>query len=210
MNQCDVIRDLLTLYADGLTSISSNEMIEEHLQSCDDCKSVLEQYNQPIIVEPFPQKEVDYLKKVKKRIVAERIRLLIIATAISLIIPTGFLTNPLRFVGIVSGIWLILFLLSKAFSKLVFKKSLLIIATAISLIAGLLTIKKGAFEHIYYFGFPNTFLTLHRPISEFPAGLGINPIQFVANVGVIWLILFLLSEAFRKIVLMVRKKKDVA
>ena len=85
---------------------------------------------------------------------------------------------------------------------------LLILATVISLFAGVLTIKEGDFEHVFYFGFPDAFITLHRHISVFPAGLGINPLQFVANVGVIWLILFYLSKAFRKLVLIVRKKKD--
>ncbi|MDO9492113.1 hypothetical protein [Acetobacterium sp.] len=88
------------------------------------------------------------------------------------------------------------------------KVRLLIFATAISLHAGVFTIKEGNVEHVLYFGFPDAFLTLHRHISEFPAGAGINPLQFVANVGVIWLILFYLPKIFRKLVLMVRKKKD--
>ncbi len=88
------------------------------------------------------------------------------------------------------------------------KVRLLILATAISLLAGMFTIRAGDFDDVFYFGFPDTFITLHRYISEFPAGLGINPVQFIGNICVIWLILFYLSKAFRKLVLMVQKKKD--
>lgn len=88
------------------------------------------------------------------------------------------------------------------------KVRLLILATAISLLAGVFTIRAGDFEHVFYFGFPGAFITLHQYNSAFPAGLGINPLQFVGNVGIIWLILFCLSKAFRKLALMVRKKKD--
>ncbi|MDK2942099.1 MAG: hypothetical protein PWP56_1612 [Acetobacterium sp.] len=88
------------------------------------------------------------------------------------------------------------------------KVRLLILAVAISLFAGVFIIREGNFEYVFYFGFPDAFISLHRHISEFPAGLGINPLQFVANVGVIWLILFYLPKAFRKLVLIVRKKKD--
>ena len=39
---CEVIRDLLPLYADDVCSGSSRQMIEEHLEECPDCAAVLE------------------------------------------------------------------------------------------------------------------------------------------------------------------------
>lgn len=39
---CDVIRDLLPLYAEGLASESSRKMVENHLESCQSCKNELE------------------------------------------------------------------------------------------------------------------------------------------------------------------------
>ena len=39
---CEVIRDLLPLYADDVCSGSSRQMIEEHLTECPDCAAVLE------------------------------------------------------------------------------------------------------------------------------------------------------------------------
>ncbi len=38
---CDVIRDLLPLYADSACSGKSREMVEEHLQECPDCRDLV-------------------------------------------------------------------------------------------------------------------------------------------------------------------------
>ena len=72
MKQCDIIQDLLMLHVDGLSSASSDEMIEEHLRSCDECKDTLEKLKQPISVKTFSQKEIDYLIKVKMRLFITR------------------------------------------------------------------------------------------------------------------------------------------
>lgn len=49
---CDIIRDLLPLYADHLTSEASNALVEEHLCECPDCKNELEQMQRPVPVRP--------------------------------------------------------------------------------------------------------------------------------------------------------------
>ena len=87
------------------------------------------------------------------------------------------------------------------------KARLLILATILSFVFGVLTIKKGAVEHVFNFGFPGTFITLNKQLHELPTGLGINPIQFAGNVIIIYLILFYLSKAFHRLVLTIRKKK---
>ena len=40
--ECEVIRDLLPLYADDVCSQTSRELIEEHLHDCPECSAVLE------------------------------------------------------------------------------------------------------------------------------------------------------------------------
>lgn len=40
---CDVIRDLLPLYLEGIASEGSCKLIEEHISCCESCKAVLEQ-----------------------------------------------------------------------------------------------------------------------------------------------------------------------
>lgn len=47
---CDVIRDLLPLYAEGLASESSKKLVEEHLAQCENCRRVLEELKKPPVV----------------------------------------------------------------------------------------------------------------------------------------------------------------
>ena len=67
--KCDIIKDLLPLYIDGLTSEASNQEIKAHLAECVDCSS---HYQEMIsdIKDPLPvpnNKEVDFLKKIKRK-----------------------------------------------------------------------------------------------------------------------------------------------
>ena len=40
---CDIIRDLLPLYAEHITSEATNALVEEHLAECEACRAELEQ-----------------------------------------------------------------------------------------------------------------------------------------------------------------------
>lgn len=46
---CDVIRDLLPLYHDDICSPDTRELVEAHIQTCEDCKRELEKYTTEII-----------------------------------------------------------------------------------------------------------------------------------------------------------------
>ena len=41
--QCEIVQDLLPLYVDGACSEASAEMINEHLETCADCRAIYEQ-----------------------------------------------------------------------------------------------------------------------------------------------------------------------
>ena len=41
---CNIVRDLLPLYADGETSEATSEMIKEHLSECEECRKALHHY----------------------------------------------------------------------------------------------------------------------------------------------------------------------
>ena len=43
MMKCEIIRDLLPSYVDGLTSEESNREITAHVAECAPCKEILEQ-----------------------------------------------------------------------------------------------------------------------------------------------------------------------
>ena len=68
---CDVIRDLLPLYADKACSEKSREMVEEHLKECPDCRNMVSMLLNTIIEESLTtEKEsvIDYgLRQFKRR-----------------------------------------------------------------------------------------------------------------------------------------------
>lgn len=64
--RCEVVRDLLPTYVDGLTSDVTNEEIASHLSSCKECEKLYNEMKEPIET-PMEAKEMDYLKKVKQR-----------------------------------------------------------------------------------------------------------------------------------------------
>lgn len=53
--ECDIIRDLLPLYADGLASEASSSQINAHTARCPACRKLLEEMTAPM--EPEPQDE---------------------------------------------------------------------------------------------------------------------------------------------------------
>jgi len=68
---CDIIKDLLPLYHDGVCSEESRNIIEEHLKDCDDCKNYLENINKEISnYNNAPKEEqvkINILKKLRKK-----------------------------------------------------------------------------------------------------------------------------------------------
>jgi hypothetical protein len=66
---CEIVRDLLPSYADGLTCETTNEALREHLEGCAACREALAAMRAPEAA-PLPEpdrKELDFLKKTRKR-----------------------------------------------------------------------------------------------------------------------------------------------
>lgn len=62
---CNVIQDLLPLYADDVVSEESRELVEQHLKYCPECRQILSDIQTTI---PIPQYTDDTaLKKIKKK-----------------------------------------------------------------------------------------------------------------------------------------------
>ena len=68
---CNIIRDLLPLYADDACSDESRELVEEHLQECADCGSMLERLKDSEIEDGLKSEKSDVIeygaRKFKKR-----------------------------------------------------------------------------------------------------------------------------------------------
>ncbi len=69
--ECEVIRDLLPLYADDVCSAGSRKMVEEHLEECAECTKVLEQLRTHEIEEGLKEEKnqvIEYqAKKFRRR-----------------------------------------------------------------------------------------------------------------------------------------------
>lgn len=66
MMNCEIIRDLLPLYADHLTSESSNRQIEDHIKTCPECRRLRNEMCAPMEPEPV-ETQVQILERVYKR-----------------------------------------------------------------------------------------------------------------------------------------------
>ena len=70
---CDIIRDLLPLYVEHITSEASNALVEEHLAECEACRAELEQMEQPVPVRPEAQPDAP-LRRIRAALQRRSIR----------------------------------------------------------------------------------------------------------------------------------------
>ena len=65
--KCEVVRDLLPLYIDKLTSEDSNKEIEKHLKSCKECYRYYQEMTGEIEdISKIPKEELRDVKVIKK------------------------------------------------------------------------------------------------------------------------------------------------
>lgn len=92
---CDVIKDLLPLYVEDLASADTRILVEEHLSSCNNCKTEYEKLrssdNFKTEMNMLP------LKKLQKNLNNRKIRIILFSIMLTLAIVTitiGYLTSP--------------------------------------------------------------------------------------------------------------------
>lgn len=91
---CDVTKDLLASYLDGVCSEESRGLVEEHLQECDSCKRFVEQVREQELGKDAVK--VDYLKRVR-RFVKIRVWLgVALALVMAFVGHPGILYQPLN------------------------------------------------------------------------------------------------------------------
>ena len=106
--KCDVIKDLLVLYAEDMCSDETKVMVEEHLENCEKCKKQLENYKKKLEVEkkadtePQKENELKPMKKVKKKLFWGRAKIAILSVFIAII----FIIIGGLFYGQMSNNWL--------------------------------------------------------------------------------------------------------
>ena len=92
---CDVIRDLLPMYAEGLTSEASNRLIEEHLEECTVCRGIARQMMEPIeaVQAEIPDPILTLIKQKKKT--RRRVILACVCTALIVFLGCGSTWKPI-------------------------------------------------------------------------------------------------------------------
>lgn len=85
---CGVVRDLLPSYVENLLGEDSREAVERHLKTCPACTAQMKVMASPAAEAEEAAKEVDYLRRVKKRTV-KRIVLAVLCTAAVLLAAAG-------------------------------------------------------------------------------------------------------------------------
>ena len=94
---CEIIKDLLPLYHDGVCSNESKALVDEHLAECDNCKSELQTMNEIIPINNTAQNlsEAETLKGLSKKWKRGKLRSFstgVIATIIALALIALFIT----------------------------------------------------------------------------------------------------------------------
>ena len=72
---CEIIKDLLPLYIDGVCSDESRKAVEEHLAECDECKAFFAEMKQDEITvdEQHEDIKIRSLKNIRKRILQRQL-----------------------------------------------------------------------------------------------------------------------------------------
>lgn len=88
-NECNIIRDILPLYIEGIASEDTVDFVEEHLEKCEECRLELENMKNPNELEKYTtniqNNDVVSLKTLKKKWKCQQIALICLTSFITMI-----------------------------------------------------------------------------------------------------------------------------
>lgn len=100
-NECNIVRDLLPLYIENMTSEETREFVEAHLSKCPECNefytSMIDKGEEDI-ADQEAQKKILPLRLVKRKLLYKRIVTYVVAGVISLAILIGAGTLAYNFI----------------------------------------------------------------------------------------------------------------
>lgn len=85
-NECTIVQDLFPLYEEDLLQLETKQFIEEHLKSCQKCRSIAQQSQIPLPTEVKPGKNS---KKMIRKITVKLTTIQIFFVAIAFILAMG-------------------------------------------------------------------------------------------------------------------------
>lgn len=87
--ECEIVQDLLFGYQDGTLHEASKDLVEEHLKKCEECRRIFSEMKKDEIEvdkKEEQEQEIDYLKKVNKKMSRKNSLLMVIGTILGIII----------------------------------------------------------------------------------------------------------------------------
>lgn len=94
-SKCNLIRDILPLYAEDMVSTDTREFVSEHLEHCKECRAELEHMRKP--AEFITDAEIVPLKRIKKELFFKRLQTVFFTAILACALVTvafGILTSP--------------------------------------------------------------------------------------------------------------------
>lgn len=90
--KCEVVRDLIPLYDEGLCSDESAALVEEHIKTCDACKALLEKLPKTELPKA-DENDIKPFAKVKRKLRTRIVILIVLGVVLlAVLIPVGYLT----------------------------------------------------------------------------------------------------------------------
>ena len=87
-HNCEIVRDLLPLYAEHIASPASTALVEEHLAECPACRAELQRMEKPVPVQPEPQPDAP-LKTIKIALTRRRLHTVLCTLLVVLAVGLG-------------------------------------------------------------------------------------------------------------------------
>ena len=82
-HNCEIVRDLLPLYAEQIASPASTALVEEHLAECPACRAELQRMEKPVTVQPEPQADAP-LKTIQIALTRRRVHTILVTLLVVL------------------------------------------------------------------------------------------------------------------------------
>ena len=84
--ECEIVQDLIFGYCDGTLNPASKELVEKHLVKCEECKKVYEEIKKDKKIDDDDKIEIDYLKRVNKKLKRKKFLIVIFSICIVLLV----------------------------------------------------------------------------------------------------------------------------
>ena len=84
--ECEIVQDLIFGYCDGILNPASKELVEKHLVKCEECKKVYEEIKKDKKMDDEDKIEIDYLKRVNKKLKRKKIMIFISSICVVLLV----------------------------------------------------------------------------------------------------------------------------